>query len=57
MLLKCLIDLGVLSPQLCDEATLQFNQFYSEIMNKYQKDFEEFSQESCRLDEFYFHKI
>ena len=57
MLLKCLIDLGVLSRQRCDEATLQFNQFYSEIMNKYQKDFEEFSQESCRLDEFYFHKI
>ena len=54
MLLKCLIDLGVLSPQPCDEAILQFNQFYSEIMNK---DFEEFSQESCRLDEIYFHKI
>ena len=34
MLLKCVIDLGVLSPQRCDEATLQFNQFYSEIMNK-----------------------
>ena len=45
------------SSQRCDEATLQFNQFYSEIMNKYQKDFEEFSQESCLLDEFYFHKI
>ena len=25
MLLKCLIDLGVLSPQRCDEATCQFN--------------------------------
>ena len=57
MLLKPLIDLGVLSPQHRDEATLQFNQFYSEIMNKYQKDFEEFSQESCQLDEFYFHKV
>ena len=34
MLLKPLIDLGVLSPQHRDEATLQFNQFYSEIMNK-----------------------
>ena len=57
MLLKCLIDLGVLSPQRCDEATLQFNQFYSEIMNKYQKDFQEFLQEFCRCDEFYFQKI
>ena len=47
MFLKCLIDLGVLSPQRCDEATLEFNQFYCEIMNKYQNDFEEFSQESC----------
>ena len=57
MLLKCLIDLGVLFPQRCDEAaTLQFNQFYSEIRNKHQKDFEQFSQESCRLDELYFHK-
>ena len=56
-LLKCLIDLGILSPQHCDLATNQFNTFVSDELVKFQVEFDGFAWKCSRLDEFYFGDI
>ena len=57
MLLKCFIDLGILSPQQCDTATAQFKTFLDEKLKMFRADFDGFSRDCFRLDEFYFARI
>ena len=57
MLLKCFIDLGILSPQQCDTATTQFKAFLDEKLKMFRADFDGFSRDCFRLDEFYFARI
>ena len=57
MLLKCFIDLGILSPQQCDTVTTQFKAFLDEKLKMFYADFNGFSQDSFPLDEFYFTRI
>ena len=54
MLLKCFIDLGILSPQQCDTATTQFKAFLDEKLKMFRADFDGFLRDCLRLDEFYF---
>ena len=57
MLLKCFIDLGILSPQQCDTATTQFKAFLDEKFKIFRADFDGFSRDCFRLDKFYFARI
>ena len=57
MLLKCFIDLGILSPQQCDTATTQFKAFLDEKLKMFRADFDGFSRDCFRPDEFYFARV
>ena len=54
VLLRCFIDLSVMSPQKCDKATSDFKSFLAEDLSKHAADFQSFSAERDRLDNFYF---
>ena len=54
MLLKCFIDLGILSPQQCDTATTQFKAFLDKKLKMSHADFDGFSRDCFQRDEFYF---
>ena len=49
MLLKCFIDLGILSPQQCDTATTQFKYFLDEKLKMFCADFDGFLRDRFRM--------
>ena len=57
MLLKCFTDLRILSPQQCDTVTTQFKGFLDEKLKMFRADFDGFSRDCFRLDEFYLTRI
>ena len=57
MLLKCFIDLGILSLLQCDTATTQFKACLDEKLKMFRADFSGFSPDCLLLNEFYFTHI
>ena len=57
MLLKCFIDLGILGPQQCDTATIQFKAFLDEKIKTFRAEFDCFSRDRFRLNELHFTHI
>ena len=51
-LLKCLVDLNVTSPQTCDKTSSEFKSFVDDYLPKLRLEFEKFSPEKDRLDNF-----
>lgn len=56
-LLRCFIDLSVISPQKCDKGTSDFKCFLAEDLSKYATEFQSALAERDRLDSFYFSTI
>ena len=54
MILKCLVDLNVTSPQSCDKTSSEFKSFVDDDLPKLRLEFEEFSPQKDRLDNFFF---
>ena len=57
VLLRCFIDLSVISPQKCDKGTSDFKCFLAEDLSKYATEFQSALAERDRLDSFYFSTI
>ena len=57
VLLRCFIDLSVISPQKCDKGTSDFKSFLAEDLSKYATEFQSALAERDRLDSFYFSTI
>ena len=57
MLLKCLVDLNVTSPQSCDKTSSEFKSFVDDDLPKVLLEFEKFSPEKDRLDNFFFDTV
>ena len=57
MLLKCFIDIGILSLQQCDTTTTRFKAFLDEKLKMFNAGFDGFSRDCFQLDEFYFTRI
>ena len=54
MLLKCLVDLNVTSPESCDKTLSELKSFVDDDLSKLRLKFEKFSPEKDQLDEFLF---
>ena len=57
ILLKCFIDIGILSPQQCDTATTRFKAFLDEKLKMFNAGFDGFLRDCFQRDEFYFTRI
>ena len=57
MLLKCLVDLNVTSPQSCDKTLSEFKSFVDDDFPKLRLEFENFSPEKDRLDRIFFETV
>ena len=54
ILLKSRLELNILAPNRCDQATTDFNNFLDTDLKKNQLKFSEFDLKVTRLDHFYF---
>ena len=54
MLLKCLVDLNVTSPESCDKTLSELKSFVDDDLSKLRLKFEKFSPEKDQLDKFLF---
>ena len=57
MLLKCLVDFNVTSPQSCDKTSSEFKSFVDNDFPKLCLEFEKFSLEKDQLDNFFFNTV
>ena len=53
ILLKCLVDVNVISPQSCDKTSSEFKSFVNDDLPKLRLKFQKFSPEKDRLDNFF----
>ena len=56
-LLKHLIALGIIAPNRCDQAMVEFKNFRENELKKMQQEFSDFCPEENRLDVFYFQTV